>query len=124
MKPSQEKKFEFVSEAAKKAFLELPKDIIKQFGADLNEIQKNKPPFSDFKDISDSVGAGAIELIENGSPAYRAVYCAKYQNTVYILHAFTKTTNGVDKPAMRTAKMRYTKMMEKIEEGKRAEKKK
>lgn len=105
------KKFEFISDAARRAFLELPRDIQVQFSTDLNAVASNKRPFSPFKDISKSVGKGAIELIENGSPAYRAVYCAKYLDTVYILHAFTKTTNGVDKKAMDTASKRYKDMM-------------
>jgi phage-related protein len=62
-----------------------------------------------------SVGKGAIELIENGSPAYRAVYCAKYLDTVYILHAFTKTNNSVDKKAMDTASKRYKDMIAEVQ---------
>lgn len=117
------KQFKFVNEAAKRSFLSLPKDIINQFGSDLNAVQQNKKPFSDFKDISASVGQGAIELIENGSPAYRAVYCAKYLNTVYILHAFTKTTNGVDRQGMATAKLRYNEMMEDVKASEKSKKK-
>lgn len=114
-----EKKFKFINEASKREFLDLPDEITKQFGSDLNAIQQNKKPYSIFEDISSSVGTGAIELKENGSPAYRTVYCAKYLNTVYILHSFSKTTNGVDKPAMNTAKQRYKLMMEEVrEEGK------
>ena len=90
------KQFKFVNEAAKRAFLDLPREIQRQFGSDLNAVQQDQKPFSAFKDISSSVGAGAIELIENGSPAFRTIYCAKYLDTVYILHAFTKTTNKVD----------------------------
>lgn len=112
------KKFEFVNEAAKKAFKDLPKDIKTQFGADLHAVQNGERPFSDHKNIKDSVGPGAIELIENGSPAYRAVYCAKYEDTVFILHAFTKTTNGVDRKAMKTAKERYKEMLKVIKERK------
>jgi len=108
------KQFKFISEAAKRAFSGLPKEIQKQFGSDLNAIQQGERPFSDFKDISSSVGVGAIELIENGSPAYRAVYCAKYLDTIYILHAFTKTAQGVDRHAMETAKSRHKEMMTEV----------
>ncbi|EOA1771392.1 MULTISPECIES: type II toxin-antitoxin system RelE/ParE family toxin [Gammaproteobacteria] len=118
-----EKKFEFINEASKKEFLELPKDVMSQFGSDLNAVQQSKKPFSDFKDISSSVGQGAIELIENGSPAYRTVYCAKYLDTVYILHSFTKTTQGVDRQAMKTAEKRYKLMMEKVREKMKQDKK-
>lgn len=109
------KLFRFVNAAAKRAYLELPDDIQRQFGSDLNAVQQGERPFSAFKDISGSVGVGAIELIENGTQAFRAVYCAKYLDTVYILHAFTKKTNGVDRKAMATAKARYKMMLADIE---------
>lgn len=108
------KKFRFVNASAKKDFLDLPTGIQKQFGTDLNAVQNDKRPFSDFKNIAGSVGPGAIELIENGSPAYRVVYCAKFEETIFILHAFTKTTNGVDQKAMNTAKLRYSEMVKLI----------
>ncbi|RKE83275.1 type II toxin-antitoxin system RelE/ParE family toxin [Rhizobium sp. AG855] len=113
------KKFEFVNEAAKRTFLDLPKEIIRQFGADLQAVQNGERPFSEHKNIKESVGPGAVELIENGSPAYRAVYCAKYEDTVWVLHAFEKTTNGVDRKAMNTAKERYKEMQEIIRERKK-----
>ncbi len=85
------KTFAFVNEAAKREFNKLPLEVKQQFSVDLHAVCQNESPFSKFKDISSSVGKGAIELIENGSPAYRTVYCAKYLDTVYILHSFTKT---------------------------------
>lgn len=117
-----DKKFKFINEASKREFLGLPKDVINKFGSDLNAVQQNKRPFSDFKDISSSVGQGAIELIENGSPAYRTVYCAKYLNTVYILHSFTKTKEGTDVKAMQNAQQRYKMMMEEVRDAKKSEK--
>lgn len=109
------KKFEFVSTAAKRAYLALPKEIQYQFGVDLNAVQQGKKPFSAHKVLTDSVGPGAIELIENGSPAYRAVYCVKYLDTVFILHAFEKTTNGVDQKEMATAAKRYKELKARVE---------
>ena len=116
------KKFAFVSEAACREFKKLPKAIQRQFGTDLHAVQCGQRPFSDHKDISDSVGKGAIELIETGSPAYRTVYCAKYEDTVYVLHSFTKTTNGVDRQAMKTAEQRYKEMTQLINDEKKAAK--
>jgi phage-related protein len=114
------KKFEFVSAGAKKAFLGLPKRIQYQFGADLHAVQQGKAPFSAHKVLSETVGPGAIELIENGSPAFRAVYCCKYLDTVFVLHAFEKTTNGVDRKAMATTVKRYQEMKARVNaEGKR-----
>lgn len=119
---SKELKFKFINAGALRAFKDLPKDIISQFGSDLNAIQQGQKPFSDFEDLSSTIGAGVIELKENGSPAYRAVYCAKYLNTVYVLHAFIKTTNGVDRRAMDTVQQRYKEMMVEVAEQKKAEK--
>jgi phage-related protein len=109
------KKFEFVSVAAKRAYLALPEEIQYQFGTDLNAVQQGKAPFSAHKVLSESVGPGAVELIENGSPAFRAVYCCKYFDTVYVLHAFEKTTNGVDQKEMITAAKRYKEMKGKVD---------
>jgi len=117
------KKFAFVSAAAQREFTKLPKGIQSQFGNDLHAVQCGQRPYSEFKDISASVGGGAMELIENGSPAYRTVYCAKYMDTVFVLHAFTKTTNGVDGQAMDTAEKRYKDMMSQIAEHKKAARK-
>jgi phage-related protein len=115
------KKFEFVSPAAKRSYLALPKEIQYQFGVDLNAVQQGKDPFSAHKVLAATVGPGAIELIENGSPAYRAVYCVKYLDTVFILHAFEKTTNGVDQKEMATATKRYKELKARVEaEAKRA----
>lgn len=105
------KEFRFINKQSLKEFKSLPDNIQKRFAADLNEVCKGKDPFSKFKHIADSVGVGAIELVENGRPAYRTVYVAKFDQTVYILHSFTKTTNGVDRKAMATAKKRYKDMM-------------
>ena len=101
------KKFVFVNEAAKRSILDLPRQIQRQFGADLQAVQRGELPFSRWKHLTETVGPGAIELIENTPNAYRAIYCAKFAETVYILHAFTKTTNGVDRHAMNTAAERY-----------------
>lgn len=92
----------------------MPDKIQKRFANDLNAICQNKEPFSKFKHLKESVGIGAIELIENGRPAYRTIYVAKFADTVFILHSFTKTINGVDKQAMDTAKKRYKLMQNEI----------
>ena len=92
----------------------MPDKIQKRFANDLNAICQNKEPFSKFKHLKESVGIGAVELIENGRPAYRTIYVAKFADTVFILHSFTKTTNEVDKQAMDTANKRYKLMQNEI----------
>ena len=110
------KKFEFINNRSLKEFKALPEEVREQFATDLQAVREGKAPFSEIKHLTESVGTGAIELIENGSPAYRTVYAAKFVDTVYVLHSFTKTTNGVDKKAMATAKGRYKRMQQEIRE--------
>jgi phage-related protein len=119
----QRKTIRYINNSAKKALLKLPTDIAIDFLNDLNFVAAGKDPRSEFKHLPE-LGAGVIELIENGSPAYRTVYCAKFLDSVFVLHAFTKTTNGVDKKAMETVKDRYKEMMVVVREAEKAEKKK
>jgi phage-related protein len=102
-------KLEPVSDAALRAFKKLPKDVQEDFAKALQDVMEGRKPSMQFKPLN-GLGKnikGVIELVINGSPAYRTVYVAKYNNTVYLLHAFTKTTNGVDKPAMEVVVKRY-----------------
>ncbi len=108
------KQFKFINNQSLKEFKALPEKTRYRFANDLNAICKNKPPFSKFKHLKESVGAGAIELIQNGRPAYRCIYVAKFKNTLYILHSFTKTAQGVDKKAMTIARKRYKLMLEEL----------
>src|SRR5690606_26228918 len=101
------RKFRFTNKQSLKEFKALPVQVQKRFALDLNAICEGKDPFSRIKHLTESVGSGAIELIENGRPAYRTVYVAKFDEAVYILHSFTKTASGVDRKAMATAQRRY-----------------
>ena len=100
----------FVNNKAEKEFLKLPESKQDAFGLDLRAIQKGSKPFSSIDHLT-AVGSGVIELKINGKPAYRCVYCAKFNDTIYILSAFKKTTNGVDRKAMAVAKQRYKELM-------------
>jgi len=108
------REYRFINKQALKEFKNLPDHIQQQFALDLNAVCRGKEPFSKFKHLTESIGIGAIELIENGRPAYRTIYVAKFKAVVYILHSFTKTTNGVDRRAMATTKKRYKTMLSEI----------
>lgn len=99
------KKFTFVNDAAEREYKDLPNDIQDEFGKDLRRIQYGQNPELTIEHLN-SVGAGIVELKINGSPAFRCVYVTKYLNTVIVLYSFTKTTNGVDRPAMKLAEQR------------------
>lgn len=107
------KKFAFVNDAAEKEYKDLPDKIQDEFGKDLRRIQFDEEPRLPIIHL-DSVGAGVIELRKNGSPAFRCIYVAKYQDTVVVLHTFAKTTNGVDRQAMKVAEQRLKELLAEI----------
>jgi phage-related protein len=98
-----------VTNAANRAFRKLPKDVQEDFAKALQDVMEDRRPGMEFKPLN-NLGKGikgVIELIINGSPGYRSIYVAKFEGEVHLLHAFTKTTNGVDKPAMEVVVKRY-----------------
>ncbi|MGZ5026811.1 MAG: type II toxin-antitoxin system RelE/ParE family toxin [Methylobacter sp.] len=104
------KKFAFVNDAAEREYKDLPDEIQDEFGKDLRRIQFDETPVLPITHL-ESIGAGVIELRKNGSPAFRCIYIAKYLDTVVVLHAFTKTTNGVDRQAMKVAEQRMKELL-------------
>jgi len=98
-----------VTNAAKREFRKLPKGAQEDFAKALQDVMEDRRPGMEFKPLNNLGKSikGVIELIINGSPAYRTVYVAKFKGEVHLLHAFTKTTNGVDKPAMEVVVKRY-----------------
>lgn len=86
-------------------YKDLPEKTQDEFGKELRRIQYEQDPVLPIKYLN-SVGSGVIELKINGSPAFRCIYVTKYLDSVIVLHSFTKTTNGVDRPAMKIAKQR------------------
>ncbi len=100
------RKFAFVSAAAEREYKALPQDVQDDFGKDLRRIQYGQDPERPIKSLTESVGAGAIELIINGSPAFRCVYVAKFADMIVVLHSFVKTTNRSDRHAMQVAEDR------------------
>jgi phage-related protein len=109
--------FEFISTAAKRDFRKLPVDVQRAFLTDILALRDGKAPFSAMIYLVESVGKGAFELKRNGSPAHRVVCCLKYLDTVFLLHAFAKSTNGVDHKNMATARVRYSELTARIREA-------
>lgn len=104
------KKFAFVNNAAEKEYKDLPDEVQDDFGKALRKIQYGQMPALPITHL-DTIGQGVIELKKNGSPAFRCVYVAKYLDAVIVLHSFTKTTNGVDRQAMKVAEQRFKELL-------------
>lgn len=59
-----------------------------------------------------SVGPGAQEIrVYDASGAYRVIYVAKFEEAVYVLHAFEKRAQKTARPDMQRAKSRYGEML-------------
>lgn len=55
-----------------------------------------------------TVGAGAYEVrYRDDNGAFRVIYVAKYDNAVYVLHAFQKKTQKTSKADIELAASRY-----------------
>lgn len=61
---------------------------------------------SDFKPML-NVGAGAYEIRLHVLGEWRVVYVAKFDNAVYVLHAFHKKTQKTRKEDIELAARRY-----------------
>jgi phage-related protein len=84
----------------------MPGPVRHDIGLELMRVQFGGEP-SDFKPMP-IVGAGAYEIrVRDGSGAYRAIYVAKFETAVYVLHAFQKKTQRTAKTDIELAKVRY-----------------
>jgi len=55
-----------------------------------------------------TVGAGAYEIrVRDESGAYRAIYVAKFETAVYVLHAFQKKSQRTARMDIELARARY-----------------
>ena len=69
-------------------------------------VQVGRQP-ADWKPMP-AVGAGACEIrVREESGAYRVIYVARYENAVYVLHAFQKKTQKTARTDLDLAKQRY-----------------
>ena len=64
-----------------------------------------------------SIGTGACEIRIHAENEYRVIYVAKFDEAVYVLHAFTKKTRETGLQDVRLAQRRYRDMM--AQRGKR-----
>jgi len=84
----------------------MPANVRHDIGVELMRIQFGGQP-TDFKPMS-TVGSGAYEIrVRDASGAFRAIYVAKFEAAVYVLHAFQKKTQQTAKADIELAKVRY-----------------
>jgi len=84
----------------------MPAGVRHNVGLELMRVQFGGEP-SDFKPMP-SVGAGVYEIrVRDASGAYRAMYLAKFETAVYVLHAFQKKTQQTAKKDVALGRARY-----------------
>ncbi len=83
-----------------------PAGARREAGFELSNVQAGLQP-SDWKPMN-TVGAGAVEIrIKDPSGIYRVIYVARFEEAVYVLHAFQKKTRKTRKADIELAKARY-----------------
>ena len=82
-------------------------------------VQVGREP-ADFKPLP-TVGSGAYEIrIRGAAGAFRVVYVAKFEEAVYVLHAFQKKTRKTSQADIKLAAERYKLTGEAVMKKKRA----
>jgi phage-related protein len=59
-----------------------------------------------------SIGAGVNEIRVHVDGEHRVLYVAKFEDAIYVLHAFRKTTRKTPKPVLELAAQRYRAVLE------------
>jgi phage-related protein len=76
-----------------------------QAGFALWTVQEGREP-SDWKPMS-SVGPGVQEIRVHADGEYRVIYVARFQEAVYVLHAFGKKTRRTSRLDLELARHRF-----------------
>ena len=84
---------------------QFPAEARRRAGFELRAVQRGDEP-SDFKPMP-IVGRGTYELRLQTDAAYRVFYIAKFQEAVYVLHAFQKKTQKTSKHDLALGQQRY-----------------
>ncbi len=96
--------------AARAEIQSLPEDVRKETGFALWQIQQGIPP-SDFKPMA-IVGKGVEEIRIGTENAYRVFYIARFEEAIYVLHAFQKKTQQTAKKNIELGQKRYQELLQ------------
>ena len=99
--------------ASYKELISFPPLARTRAGYNLGLVQIGEEP-GDWKPM-ESVGPGAREIrirtFDGGVVHHRVVYVAKYQDLIYVLHAFAKKTEQTSPHNLEVARARYREML-------------
>ncbi len=95
---------------SKEDIAEFPLDVKRKAGFQLRAVQRGDSP-TDFKPMF-IVGKGVEEIRIKTGEAYRIFYVARFEEAVYVLHAFNKKVQKTSKKDIEIGKQRYKVMIE------------
>jgi phage-related protein len=99
------KRIRFVG-SAKDDLSAFPKAVRTRAGQELFMVQVGRDP-NDWKPLS-IVGQGAREIrVRDEAGAFRVIYVARFEDAVYVLHAFQKKSQTTSREDLKLAKERY-----------------
>ena len=103
------KKIVFLGHSLKelKTFPQIAK---REVGFQLDNIQRGIEP-NDWKPMK-GIGAGVREIRVQHESEYRVIYVAKFEESIYVLHAFQKKTQKTSKHDLEIAKRAYKSILE------------
>ncbi|MCT8342959.1 MULTISPECIES: type II toxin-antitoxin system RelE/ParE family toxin [Photorhabdus] len=83
-----------------------PEDARQNIGFQLDRVQQGLEP-DDWKPLT-IVGTGVREIrVRDESGIYRAMYIARFEEAVYVLHCFQKKTQATSKQDVELARKRF-----------------
>ena len=88
-----------------------PQAARREIGYQLSLVQAGRSA-SDWKPIP-LVGSGVIEIRVHAEGEYRVFYVAKFEDAIYVLHAFAKKTRKAFSLDVELGKKRYRELVEK-----------
>ncbi len=89
---------------------DFPEDAMHEAGYQLHRLQVGQQPL-DWKPMQ-SIGQGVQEIrIKEDSGAFRVIYVAKFEEAVYVLHAFQKKTQKTAQYDIELARERFKELI-------------
>ena len=82
-----------------------PETARREAGYQLDRVQLGLDPM-DWKPVN-TVGVGVREIRVHAEGAFRVLYVAKFEDAVYVLHAFEKKSRTTPRKAIDLARRRY-----------------
>jgi phage-related protein len=100
-----------------KVLKDWPDEIQHTVGFSLQRIQEGAHPPLNTRAMS-SIAPGAFELKESDAAAwYRVVYMARIQNTIHVLHCFTKKSGKTSQRDLDLARKRWKELQAELQSG-------